>query len=181
MLDWGYGDYLLREELGFRVGKMKLPYGLFNESRDIDASRNSILLDLGMYPEDWRVLFASYQGGEVYGNLSLKVHEYGDLDYRLFHGTMNIPDDFYFVEDFMRDVDYNTTLDSDRVSGIQLNWNTPKDGLRINGGYVAYKGHADMALFDNGSGITANAVYQSILGGTATGSGGAFADGTGCC
>lgn len=36
-VDWVSGDFKPSEHLGFRVGKVKTPYGLFNDSQDVDA------------------------------------------------------------------------------------------------------------------------------------------------
>src|SRR3569833_779458 len=46
-VDWAYGDYRYQDWLGVRVGKVKIPLGLYNTSRDNDALRNPILLPRG--------------------------------------------------------------------------------------------------------------------------------------
>src|SRR3569833_1661158 len=50
-VDWAYGDYRHKDWLGVRVGKVKIPLGLYNESRDNDALRNPILLPQGLYSD----------------------------------------------------------------------------------------------------------------------------------
>ena len=41
VVDWAYGDFRWRDEVGFRAGKIKLPYGLYNQTRDVDMLRTS--------------------------------------------------------------------------------------------------------------------------------------------
>ena len=44
VLDWGYGDYHFRDEIGIRIGKVKRPMGFYNEGRDVDILRTWVLL-----------------------------------------------------------------------------------------------------------------------------------------
>src|SRR5690606_23782908 len=43
-LDWAFLDYRHERWLGLRAGVIKMPFGLYNEYADIDASRLPILL-----------------------------------------------------------------------------------------------------------------------------------------
>ena len=43
VVDWAYGDYRWRDQLGLRAGRIKLPYGLYNQERDVDMLRTSVL------------------------------------------------------------------------------------------------------------------------------------------
>ena len=38
VLDWAAADYKFNDRLGVRFGKVKTPWGLFNETQDIDPS-----------------------------------------------------------------------------------------------------------------------------------------------
>ena len=60
-LDWGYVDYAFREELGFRLGKMRLPFGLYAEYRDVDSARMEIIYPQVFNPEDYRAAAAAYR------------------------------------------------------------------------------------------------------------------------
>ncbi len=66
-LDWAFGDYRFRNWMGVRVGKMKRPVGLYNQSRDIDAVRTSILLPSSLYNEAFRNPTLATTGIGLYG------------------------------------------------------------------------------------------------------------------
>jgi len=90
-LDWGFADYHYRDALGLRLGKVKLPMGLYNEGRDSDFLRNMVFLPQSIYDETKRDLLVAYQGAGLYGNLS--AGPLGDLDYHGFYGTISFTDD----------------------------------------------------------------------------------------
>ena len=88
-VDWAYGDYRWRDQLGLRAGRIKLPYGLYNQERDVDMLRTSVLLPQSVYSETDRNLLLAYEGVGLYGNVVLGGA--GDLDYELVLGSLNIP------------------------------------------------------------------------------------------
>lgn len=90
-LDWGFADYRYRDYLGVRIGKVKLPMGLYNEGRDTDMLRPMVFLPQSIYDETKRDFLVSYQGAGIYGNLSLG--NLGDLDYHGFYGGINIDEE----------------------------------------------------------------------------------------
>src|SRR3989441_10214875 len=85
-LDWYSLDYHWRDWLGIRAGRVKLPFGLYNDSSDIDAARTSVLLPQSIYPAQNRDFLLAQTGGEVYGYRDLGAA--GGLDYRLYGGTI---------------------------------------------------------------------------------------------
>lgn len=98
-VDWAYGDYHWRDWLGLRVGKVKMPYGFYNEGRDVDMLRTSIFLPQSIYNEKMRDFIQAYQGAGAYGNFTLGG--YGEGEYHVFGGTLNVPDP---TRGFWRDV-----------------------------------------------------------------------------
>ena len=90
VVDWAYGDYRWRDELGLRAGKVKMPFGLYNEGRDIDLLRTSVFLPQSVYPVAIRDLVLAYDGAGAYGSLTLG--DLGDLDYHVYGGTLNVND-----------------------------------------------------------------------------------------
>jgi hypothetical protein len=90
VLDWGYGDYRWRDYLGVRAGKVKLPYGLYNEYRDLDFLRTPVFMPQSVYNEKTRDFLLAYEGVGFYGNFSLGGG--GALDYHVFGGTLSVPD-----------------------------------------------------------------------------------------
>ena len=89
LIDWAYGDYRWKDQLGIRAGKVKMPFGLHNEGRDVDMLRTSIFLPQGIYNEKQRDFVLAYEGAGIYGNLDLQA--VGELDYHIYAGTLNVP------------------------------------------------------------------------------------------
>ena len=68
-VDWAFADYAFRNWLGLRVGRVKKPEGIFNQYRDIDATRTCIFLPPGIYQEDLREATIAVNGMGIYGTL----------------------------------------------------------------------------------------------------------------
>lgn len=142
-LDWGYVDYALRDEIGIRLGRMRLPYGLGNEFRDVDAGRMEILMPQVFNPEDFRAAAAGYQGVGLYGTLSSR--KLGSLEYHLFYGNNTIHDDFFMVRDARSLLNSpGTSMTTRGMGGGQLSWNTPFEGLKFAYTHLRYEGYFDV-------------------------------------
>ncbi|MCP4352990.1 MAG: hypothetical protein GY795_46665 [Desulfobacterales bacterium] len=116
-IDWAFADYRWKDWLGLTAGKIKVPLGFYNETRDIDMLRTSILLPQSLYSERWRETFMALQGVGIYGNIFLNVM--GNLTYHIQYGTKNRDD-----EAFER-------IDVDEVAAASLKWETPIKGLEV--------------------------------------------------
>jgi hypothetical protein len=90
VLDWAFGDYQWKDELGFRVGKVRLPWGLYNQIRDVDVARDQIFLPQSVYNEEFRDFLLAYEGAGAYGRVDFE--DAGELSYELWGGTFNVPD-----------------------------------------------------------------------------------------
>lgn len=90
-IDWALIDYQLKDYLGVKLGKVKLPLGLYNEQRDIDFLRPMIFLPQSIYDESRRDLYLAYLGGGLYGNIP--TSNWGDVDYHIFLGKTDYPND----------------------------------------------------------------------------------------
>ncbi|MFO1433067.1 MAG: porin [Candidatus Competibacteraceae bacterium] len=79
-MDYGFLDYtVLSDETnrwGLRLGRVKIPTGFYNETRDVAFTRPSILLPQSIYPDSIRSLSLSSDGLYVYGE---RRSEYGDF------------------------------------------------------------------------------------------------------
>ncbi len=155
-VDWAYGDYRWRDWLGVRLGKVKMPFGFYNEARDVDMLRTSIFLPQSIYNETMRDFMLAYEGVGAYGNYDLGG--LGEGDYHVFGGTLNVPDptrgfwrDVYntegelledevgqFVSDIVGDpatATFNQNTDQvvsfPWIYGGAVNWYTPLEGLRL--------------------------------------------------
>jgi predicted porin len=142
-LDWAYGDYRWKDWLGVRAGKIKMPHGLYNETRDVDALRNSIFLPASVYPETLRDLNLALMGGGIYGNVDLGG--FGGISYQALGGTVDVDDDEARLGYHARAAAENiTSIETSDIAvdsryAMALVWDTPVDGLRLGGTYNATK------------------------------------------
>ncbi len=129
-IDWAFADYRWRDWLGIRVGQMKVPVGFYNQTRDLDMLRTSVLLPQAIYSENFRDNTNAIKGIGGYGNVSLNA--LGNMSYQVLMGTMEI------------DKDSITTKRSEDRGGLDVKkydvgtmyvwaveWETPLQGLRI--------------------------------------------------
>jgi hypothetical protein len=125
-LDWFYLDYKLFDWLGFRAGRVKVPFGLYNEFSDIDAARPFVLLPQAMYSLQNRDFLLAQTGAELYGYLDLR--DFGALDYRVYGGTIWLEDNSP-PNSGTKIHDINIPY----LAGARLLWETPLTGLRVGG------------------------------------------------
>lgn len=121
--DWYYLDYRFWDWLGIRMGRTKVPFGLYNEVNDIDAARVPILLPQSVYPANNREASLAQTGGELYGYVSLSAA--GALEYRAYAGT-------FFVDPETIGGGF-TDPDVPYLFGGRLMWSTPIAGLDVGG------------------------------------------------
>ncbi len=128
-IDWAYADYFYRKWLGFRVGKLKGYHGLYNDSRDLDMLRVSILLPQCIYTELLRDISKGMKGIGVYGELP------GGFSYQVSTGGLNDIEGNtgfrYLFNNFL--VTNADSYSCDKYSNGSLIWNTPLKGLRVGG------------------------------------------------
>lgn len=138
-LDWFYLDYRWQDWLGLRAGRVKVPFGLYNETSDADSARVPALLPQSVYPIDNRDFLLAQTGAELYGYVTLGCA--GALDYRLYGGTVFL----------------DTTTDRDSAAagleleipylvGGRLMWETPVEGLRLGGSLQAVRLELDFEV-----------------------------------
>ena len=138
ILDWAAGDYKVNDRFGVRFGKVKTPWGLFNETQDIDPSYMWALLPQSVYDVTTRNADLAHYGAVVYGTFKLSP-AMGKLDYKAWGGEEVIPtNDGQFAD---LNATGNGPLNSFTyvTSGAALHWRTPIDGLMIG----ASDGHAN--------------------------------------
>ncbi len=132
IIDWAYADYRWRNWLGFRIGKMKSPNGLYNETRDLDMLRTSILLPQSVYNENSRETMLSTRGISLYGRYSFNAM--GTISYKIQTGTIYASKDSgaaKFSEDIDRDLEVTDDFHMGDVYIGSLEWQTPLEGLRL--------------------------------------------------
>ncbi len=128
VLDWAFFDYSWRDWGGFRAGKIKYPFGLYNESRDIDAARTFIMLPQSIYVELSKDINNSVQGAGFYGEVPLNIM--GNLGYQILAGRFEV-DENGGTAKRLKDYGYDSldNIDVDTLYVGQLKWETPLDGL----------------------------------------------------
>jgi len=130
VVDWASGDYKFDDRLGVRVGKIKTPIGLFNDSQDVDSLFLWVLLPQSMYPVDNRDYNLSEMGGEVYGSFELGKKR-GSVQYRGHIGGSALGADGGYVRQL---AEYGLTFPSPpsgMTYGGDLRWATPVEGLTV--------------------------------------------------
>jgi hypothetical protein len=123
--DWFYLDYRFANWLGVRAGRVKIPFGLYNDSADIDPARVAVLRPQSVYPEENRNYLLAQTGGELYGYASLGAA--GALDYRGYGGTIFVDTSMYTPGSVYQIQTFNVPY----LVGGRLLWETPVDGLRV--------------------------------------------------
>lgn len=70
-IDFGFLDYNFintpKIELGIRLGRMKNPFGFYNDTRDVPFTRPSVLLPQSIYFDRTRNLALASDGAQLYG------------------------------------------------------------------------------------------------------------------
>jgi hypothetical protein len=125
-IDWAFLDYRWKQWLGLRAGVIKMPFGLYNEYLDIDAARLPILLPQSVYPLRNRDVLLAHTGAALYGDHELGAA--GGLEYQAWLGSLTIPRSA--LELIGAELD---SVDTHYVTGAQLFWQTPLEGLRVGG------------------------------------------------
>jgi hypothetical protein len=135
-VDWFYVDYRFRDWLGLRFGRLKIPYGLYNEVQDVDVARVPVLLPGSVYPPQGREILFAQTGAELQG--FVRSQSLGSLEYRAFLGTT------FWDSDLV--VPVGTPLELELqvryMVGGRLLWETPLEGLKLAGSLQALRAEA---------------------------------------
>lgn len=152
-VDWAYGDYRYKEWLGIRAGILKIPYGFYNETRDVDLLRTSIFLPQSVYAENFRDPSVKMKGGGVYGDISMGKG--GTLTYKAQFGTLNVSNDGGTARSaeggaFSGGISLDVNgIDVEQKYVAQLQWATPLEGLRIGASVTDTKLETQYTLTDD--------------------------------
>jgi hypothetical protein len=146
-LDWFDLDYHWRDWLGVRAGRVKLPFGLYNDSSDIDAARNSILLPQSVYPNSDRDYLLAQTGVELYGFAN--VGSLGSLEYQIYRGSIQLDVAATLASPYQEEDIYTPY-----IMGGRLIWNTPIEGLRFAGSAQKLQVNADVLITSTSQSFT---------------------------
>ena len=129
-IDYAMGDFKVNDKFGIRFGKVKTPWGLFNETQDIDPSFLWALLPESIYPIDSRSSYLAHYGGVVYGTLSANK-KLGKFEYRAWggEGVYNSGDGYFGPQ---AEAGFNLPNNiKGPLYGGALHWKTPFSGLMV--------------------------------------------------
>ena len=129
-VDWASGDFRVNDYFGFRAGKVKTAFGLFNDSQDVDAVFLWILLPQSAYPIDNKSFLLAHLGGEVYGAFFLGRRA-GALRYSGYAGQAALDLNGGYLKQFTDGGILFTTTPSGKTYGGDVRWETPLKGLAL--------------------------------------------------
>ncbi|ETR68799.1 MAG: hypothetical protein OMM_04346 [Candidatus Magnetoglobus multicellularis str. Araruama] len=145
-LDWALANYRLRDSLGFRLGRIKVPHGLYNETRDVDMLRTFIFLP-PVYYDISRSTINAIDGIGVYGNLLFD--SIGSIDYQIINGVKNIDPESGWSRYMERRGLNITEFDTDYAACAAISWHPGIEGLRLgtSGIFLDINANADITTF----------------------------------
>ena len=129
-LDWAYGSYRWKDWLQLEAGLLKIVWGLYNATRDIDMLRTPIFLPSSLYSERDREIYNSMLGVALGGDLYSS--SLGSFSYSFAYGEEDVPTDSGFISGLDLDERIETLECTVKniVSG-NFEWSTPLEGLRL--------------------------------------------------
>jgi hypothetical protein len=151
-VDWALGDYKLRDWLGMRAGKVKMRWGLYNDTQDYDPGYMWSLLPENIYGIDYRSTDLAQMGVEFYGRVPLKKR-LGKIEYSIWYGDYFYAADEGPMESFREQGLNFISPPGGKTPGFDLRWATPISGLNIGGSLMAY----------DASGTLTNGTYRQPL------------------
>jgi hypothetical protein len=150
-IDWVSLDYKFNDKLEIRAGKVKTPWGLFNEIQDIDPAYSWTLLPQGIYPLDNREAYLTHYGAVVSGTLDFE--RAGKIEYRAFGGEGVYPgDDGYYVNQAEAGYALPNNI-SGTLFGGAIHWRTPLHGLMVGASVLKDTNWSAAQTYTNQAGV----------------------------
>ncbi len=113
-VDWAYVDYEFSNSLTGRIGKAKLPWGVYNEVREVKFLQLSTIMP-SMYHDAVKIVHESYYGASL--NYSLDLGSGGEIVFDPIVGEI---------------ADYKEGQDNSGVTlGGRIRYNPPIEGLAV--------------------------------------------------
>lgn len=137
-LDYAFVDISLYSDednkFGFRVGRIKNPYGLYTDTRDVASTRPGIIVPQAIYPDAVRRLALASDGIGLYGNIKAPG---GSVDILLGGGKEQIND--RSTKAFLLGAAVDGSLKQDRLSsGIRALYETDNKQWRGGISYLRF-------------------------------------------
>jgi hypothetical protein len=142
-VDWALGDYSINQWMGLRAGKVKIRWGLYNDTQDYDPGYLWSLLPESIYGIDIRATNLSQLGVEFYGKLPL-ARKFGRLNYSAYYGYYYFAsDDGYRASMAQSGLVFNH-MPGGKTPGLDLRWETPVRGLKVGGSLMVYNASGNL-------------------------------------
>lgn len=162
-LDFAFVDITLLNfsegRLGVRGGRIKNPWGFYNETRDVASTHPTILLPL-VYFDRSRTIFLALDGGQVYADYYSSI---GDFGFKFNYGFPNADD-----EELLRTITLNPLVSGELKGEPSLVTQFSYDVMGWGGQYGFAIGYAHVDLgyipannFDPFTGMTTN--FDSLI------------------
>jgi hypothetical protein len=146
-VDWALGDYKIKPWFGIRTGKVKIRWGLLNDTQDYDPGYLWALLPESIYGVDVRATNLSQLGAEVYGKTSLG-RKLGRLSYSGYYGYYFFSSDDGYMALFNAAGYTFPNPPGGKTPGFDLRWGTPLPGLELGGSLMLYNANGSMTNGD---------------------------------
>lgn len=111
---------------GIRLGRIKVPLGLLNQTRDAPSARPGIFVPASVYFDQFRNALVSTDGYTLYTTLS---QSWGDLSLELYQGNSDPGD--REMEYFVFKQDAPGRFDDASMQGLQLRYDALGSGIRL--------------------------------------------------
>jgi len=142
-IDWAFADYRMTDSIGFRLGKIKIPHGLYNETRDIDMLRTFIFLP-PVYYDISRSTINAMNGIDIYGNF--QVENIGGFEYQILNGAKRIERDSGWSRYMERRGMDIMNFDTGYTGCVKLTWYPNIEGLRLGGTGIFFDINAEAEI-----------------------------------
>ena len=136
-VDWALVDYSAKPWLGVRAGKVKIKWGLFNDTQDADPGYLWSLLPEAIYGIDIRQTNLSQYGVEAYGKVPLG-NKLGSVEYSVYWGDYYIASNDGYNASFVEQGIFFTRQALGKTPGFDVRWSTPLKGLTVGGSLMMY-------------------------------------------
>lgn len=136
-VDWALADYSINQWMGVRAGKVKIKWGLFNDTQDADPGYLWSLLPESVYGIDIRATNLSQYGAELYGRVPLG-ERLGDIDYSAYYGYYSFATNDGYQAGFQEQGLDFVHPPKGKTPGFDARWSTPLKGLKVGGSLMLY-------------------------------------------
>ena len=136
-IDWALGDFKINRYAGLRAGKVKIRWGLYNDTQDADPGYMWSLLPESIYGIDLRATNLSQMGAELYGKVPLGKNA-GSLLYSGYYGDYYVSPNDGYMESYRETGITFTDRPWGKTPGFDLRWKSPLKGLMVAGSLMLY-------------------------------------------